>query len=98
GAELGRACDRPDAADGALAQADLHASERRRGQAQAAQVSGGLAPVVEARDRLLAHVAALREAHGALVQPSLLRDRALVDVAPEARAPGFDAHALGRFR
>ena len=76
---------------------NLHASERGRRQPQATEMTVGLAPVVEARDRLLAHVAALREAHGALVQPCLLRDRALVDVDPEARAPGFDAHALGRF-
>ena len=57
------------------------------GQAQAAQPSVGLALVVEPRDGLLAHVAALGEADGALVEAGLLRDRGAAHVEPEARAP-----------
>src|SRR5438874_7097790 len=53
-AELGRARDRADAADAALAEVNLHASERGRRQPQATEMTVGLAPVVEARDRLLA--------------------------------------------
>ena len=63
-------------------------------QAQAAQMAVGPAPVVETRDRLLADVAALREAHRALVQPRLLGDRALVDVHAVARPAVLDAHDL----
>ena len=54
-----------------------------------------LAAVVQARDRLLTDVAALRERHRALVQIRLLRDHGLVEVEAEARAAVLDAHALG---
>ena len=54
----------------------------------------GLAPVVEPRHCLLADVAALREAHRALVEAGLLGDRALVDVHPVAGSPVLDAHDL----
>ena len=56
--------------DGPLTQGQLLAGARRLGQAQPAQVAVGLALVVQARDRLLAHVAALGEAHRALVHPA----------------------------
>ena len=62
---------------------------------QAAQVAVRLALVVQAGDRLLADVAALGEAHGALVDPRLLGDRRGRHLAPEARPAGLDAHDLG---
>ncbi len=55
----------------------------------------GSAPVIQARDRLLADVAALGEAHRALVQARLLRDHAAVEIHSVARAPVLDAHDLG---
>ena len=55
----------------------------------------GLAAVVQARDRLLADVAALLEVDRALVEPCLLRDRRLVDVDPVARPAALDAQDLG---
>ena len=54
-----------------------------------------LAPVVEARDRLLADVAALAEADGALVDPGLLRDRLGRHLAPEPRPAGLHPGDLG---
>ena len=65
-------------------------------QPQAAQVAVRLAPVVEPRDRLLADVAALREAHGALVDARLLRHRVRVHVEAEPRPAGLDPDALRR--
>ena len=65
-------------------------------QPQPAQVAVRLAPVVQARDGLLADVAALREAHGALVDARLLRHRVRVHVEAEPRTAGLDAHALRR--
>src|SRR5581483_7506180 len=41
-------------------------------------------------------VAALREAHGALVQAGLLGDRVAAHIDREPRATRFDAEALGR--
>ena len=67
----------------------------RRREAQAAQMAVRLALVEEARDRLLADVAALREADGALVEPGLLRDHGLVEVDAVARPPGLHARDLG---
>ena len=67
----------------------------RRRQAQPAQMAVGLALVEQPRDGLLADVAALGEAHRALVQRGLLRDRRVVHVQAEARAPGLDAQDLG---
>ena len=63
---------------------------------QAAQVAVGLALVVQAGDRLLADVAALGEADGALVDPRLLGDRRRRHLAAEARAPRLDPEDLGR--
>ena len=79
-----------------LAEPDLGAAIRRLGQPQAAQVAVRLAPVMKARDRLLAHVAPLGEAHGALVDAGLLRHRVGVHVEAEPRPAGLDAHALRR--
>ena len=56
----------------------------------------GLAPVVQPRHGLLTDVAALREAHRALVEARLLGDRALVDVHPVAGPAALDAHDLRR--
>ena len=78
---------RPRARRGAAASP---ARDRRR-QPQAAQVAVGLAPVEQPRDGLLADVAALREAHGALVEAGLLRDRRVVEVDAVARAAALDA-------
>src|SRR5205085_1836082 len=64
------------------------AGRRRRRQAQPAQVAVRLALVVQAGDRLLADVAALGEAHRALVDPGLLGDRRRGPLAAEARAAG----------
>src|SRR4051794_39724814 len=97
--------DRPEArrddhgaepADGLLAELQLRAGRLGRAQPQAAQVAVRLAAVVQARDGLLADVAALAERHGALVEPGLLRDDRLVEVDAVARAPGLDAQHLGR--
>ena len=63
---------------------------------QAAQVAVRLALVVEAGDRLLADVAALGEADGALVDAGLLGDRRRRHLAPEARAAGLHPQDLGR--
>ena len=81
---------RSRAADRAPASVQLLArcSPARRAAARAD--GGWAAPVIEARDRLLADVAALREAHRALVQAGLLGDRGLVDVDPVAGAPALD--------
>ena len=54
-----------------------------------------LAPVVQAGDRLLADVAALREAHGAVVDAGLLGHRLRVHVVAEPRPAGLDPDALG---
>ena len=62
---------------------------------QAAQMAVGLAAVEEPRHRLLADVAALREAHGAGVEPGLLGDRRVVDVDAVARPAALDAEDLG---
>ena len=78
-------------ADGALAQAQLRPRLDGRAQAQAAQMPIGLALVVEACDRLLADIAALCEAHRALVQAPLLGDDGLVEVDPVARPAMLDA-------
>ena len=51
----------------------------RLGQPQPAQVAVRLAAPVQPRDGLLADVAALREAHGAVVEPGLLGDRRVVE-------------------
>ena len=51
-----------------------------RGEPQAAEVAIGLALVVQARDGLLADVAALGEADGALVEAGLLWDHAVIEV------------------
>jgi len=59
-------------------------------------VAVGLAAVEQARDGLLADVAAFREADGALVEPGLLRDRRVVEVDSVARAPALDPHDLRR--
>ena len=55
-----------------------------------------LAPVVEARDGLLAHVAALGERDGTLVEPRLLRDHGVVEVDAVAGATTLDPNRLGR--
>ena len=55
----------------------------------------GLAPVVQAGHGLLAHIATLAEAHGAVVEPGILGDDALIEVDPKARTPALDAQALG---
>ena len=89
GRAQGRATALPSWPDGALAEQQLLARGRRLGQAQPAQVAVGLALVVQARDRLLADVAALREAHRALVQPRLLGD----DACRRGRSRSADARA-----
>ena len=62
GPRRGETTTRPSAPDLALAERAAACRARRRGQAQPAQVAVGLAPVVQARDGLLADVAALGEA------------------------------------
>ncbi len=71
--------------DGAAQAPDRPLAERQRrarlgrlGQPQAAQMAVGLALVVQARHRLLADIAALGEAHRALVEARLLGNRGLV--------------------
>ena len=54
---------------------------------QPAQVAVRLAAEVQAGDGLLPDVAALLEGHGALVEPGLLRDHAVVEVDAVARPP-----------
>ncbi len=66
-------------------------SRRRRGgrlavEPEHAQPAVHVAAVVQARDRLLARVAALRERDRALVQPRLRRKDAVVDLACPTRA------------
>src|SRR5204862_487878 len=56
----------------ALAEHDRVARLGRLAQSQAAQMAVRLAPVVQPRHGLLAHVAALGEAHGPLVDAGLL--------------------------
>ena len=65
-------------------------------QPQAAQVAVRLALPVQAGDRLLADVAALRERDGAVVEPCLLRDDGLVELRAPARAARLDAQHLER--
>jgi hypothetical protein len=55
-----------------------------------------LAPVVETRDRFLAHVATLGERHRALVEAGLLGDHGVVEVDPVAGPASLDAPCLGR--
>ena len=55
-----------------------------------------MAPVVHAGDRLLADVAALREAHRALHDPGLAGQVLLAHVDAVARPAALDAHDLGR--
>ena len=85
----------PDRAHDLLARA--RSRRRREGprRAQAAQVAVRLALVVQAGDRLLADVAALGEADGALVDARLLRDRLRRHLAPEARTALLDPDDLG---
>ena len=86
-AEPGRVDDRADPPDLALAERAAASPARRPArEAQPAQVAVRLALVVQARDGLLADVAALREAHRALVEAGLLRDRRVVEVDAVARA------------
>src|SRR6185295_13227867 len=66
--EHGRDDDRGDAPDLALAEPERLAGARRAGQPQPAQVAVRLAAPVQPSDRLLADVAALREADGAVVE------------------------------
>jgi hypothetical protein len=49
---------------------------------------------VEPRDRLLARIAALREADGALRQPGLRGQYAVVDLLPPGRRAGLDPEPL----
>jgi len=58
-------------------------------------VAVGLAAVVQAGDGLLPDVAALGEAHRALVEAGLLRDDRVVEVDAVARAAALDAQHLG---
>ena len=53
-----------------------------------------VAPVVEARERLLARVAALREGDGPLVEAGFGREDALVELAAPARRAREDTEAL----
>ena len=55
-----------------------------------------MAAVVHAGDRLLAHVAALREADGALLEPDLSRQVVGGHVDAVARPPALDADDLRR--
>ncbi len=96
GPSAGETQAEPDASDD-LARRAAAPSPRSAGsrQAQAAQVAVRLALVVQPGDGLLADVAALREAHGALVDAGLLGDRVAVHVEAEARPAGLDPQALG---
>jgi DNA polymerase-3 subunit epsilon len=67
--------------------------ETARGRAARGSACRGSAE--QARDRLLADVAALRERDRALVQAGLLRDHGVVEVDPVARAAALDPQALG---
>src|SRR5207253_9675355 len=61
---------------------------------QHAETPVHLASVVESRDRLLARIAALREAHVRLGQAGLGRKNRVVDLPAPAGNRGFDAPAL----
>ena len=63
-------------------------------ETQPAKVAVRLAPVVEAGHRLLADVAALREADGAVVDSGLLGDRRGGHLAAEPRTPRLHAQDL----
>ena len=76
---------RPDDGDDLAVAAQLGPGGQRRVRAQPEQPAVGLAPVEEPRDGLLADVAALLEVHGALVEPRLLGDDAVVEVDAVAR-------------
>ena len=93
--EPGRVGDAREAADLPLAEQQRRARLGESSEPQAAQVAVGPALVVEARDRLLADVAALGEAHRPLVEPRLLRDHRLVEVDAIAWPPALDPQALG---
>src|SRR5581483_10330243 len=63
---------RSDPADLSVPEPDLVSVGHGRLEPQAAQMAVRLAPVVQARDGLLADVAALGEAHRTLIDPRLL--------------------------
>src|SRR3954454_15675509 len=88
--ELRRDDRRPEPPHHLLAEAQLASGGRRLAQAQAEQAAVGLAAVVEARNGLLADVAALGERHGALVEARLLGDHAVIQVEPVARPAPLD--------
>jgi len=91
--------DARDRAEQALTERELGAHRewpRSVGHAQSAQVPVRLAAIVQPRDRLLSDVAALRERHGALVEPGLLGDHGVVEVDAVARTAVLDPQRLGR--
>src|SRR5437588_619613 len=94
-AEHRRDGDRSDGAHSAAVEPQLVPAGGWLRQPEPAEMAVRLALVVQPGDRLLAHVAALREAHGALVESGLLGDGVGVEVEAEARAPGLDAQAFG---
>src|SRR6185312_11220659 len=76
-AEAGGVDDAAEVPDELLAEVQLRPRFGGRGERQPAQVSVRLALVEQAGDGLLADVAALREADGAVVEAGLLGDRRL---------------------
>src|SRR5919198_3205867 len=86
-----------DAADGLLAQDDLVAGARS-GNLEDAQATVGTAAVVEARDRLLARVAALGEGDVGLVEPGLGGQNGLVELLAPGRRARLDAERLELLR
>src|SRR3954453_8662729 len=84
----------PDSPDLTLAEADRVARRDRRFEAKSAEVAVRLPSVMEPGDSLLADVAPLSEADGALVDPSLLRDRRGGHLAAEARPSRLHAQDL----
>src|SRR6185312_7550854 len=88
--------DASEPADGLSVEDQLRVAGDRSRQPQAAQAAVRLALVIEARDGLLADVAALLERDRALVEAGLLRDRRVVQVDAVARAAALDAQRLDR--
>src|SRR5207247_215586 len=89
-AQVGVACHARTAAHGLSVVCELDLLEGRLTavESEDAKRAVRMTAVVQARDRLLARVAALREADRPLVEARLRRKDALVELAPEPRRPG----------
>src|SRR3954465_9928990 len=86
-----------DAAEGLVVEHDLVA-RRRRIHLENPQASIDVPSVVKARDRLLAGVAALREADVGAVEPGLGGQDPLIQLVAPARLSSLDPCPLGLLR